>query len=104
MAILDFNQAQANAWVAKAEDLNERTNNIMKGVNACLQEIQGESVGDMVDELVVTGAQMIEATANMVTALGSIVNAIHGIFAALAQAVVEAVAEVAGSRGKMTDY
>lgn len=104
MAIIEFNQGAAEAWMAKAEELNQRTGIYMNAVANCLQEIKSDSVGEMVDELVSTGAQVLEHSAGLVHALGGIVSGVRGIISRLLAASAEMVGEVASNKGQITGF
>ena len=103
MANLDFNEAGARAWMARAENLNERTNQAIQAVSACLETLKANSVGDMIDELGVTGAQLLEHGAQMAQSLSGLIDTVQKIIASLASAVLEAVAQVVGGRGRSTN-
>lgn len=102
MALLDFNQGAADAWVAKAEELNNRCDTYVKAVGACLQEIKSDSVGDMVDDLALAGAQVIDASAQLMSSLSAIVSGVRNIFTRLLQAAAEMVADVDANKGTIT--
>jgi hypothetical protein len=104
MAIIEFNQGMAESWMAKAEELNQRTGNYMNAVANCLQEIKADSVGEMVDEVVATGAQVLEHSAGLVHSLSGIVSGVRGIIGRLLAASAEMVGEVVSNRGAMTGF
>lgn len=102
MGVLDFKgRAAANAWKAKAEDLNQRADTVMKGVTEVIEHINTESRGQMVDELVTTGSQMVESAGKMVSAFAQLVTAVDTIIDILSNAAQAAVDFVTGNRGKM---
>ena len=99
---LDFKgRAAAQAWKSEAEDLSNQANVIMKGVQAALDEINAASRGGMVDELMVNGSQMVEATSKMVSAFSNLVTAVDTIMDLLSNALNVATDIVLGNRGKM---
>ena len=101
--ILDFKgRAAAEAWKAEAEALNERTEQKLKQVTACLQDIKGESVGDMVDHLFEAGGEMIEATTVMAKAMRGIVDMVSKMISSFIQALADAVSGVDSQKGTMT--
>ena len=104
MANLVFNEGGARAWKAKAEDLNRRTEMSLRAVASCLETLQKDSVGEMVDEIGVTGAQIIEHTAQMAQSLSALISTVERIISSLAQAVMETVAQVISGRGKSTNF
>ena len=104
MAIIEFDESAARAWMTKAEDLNNRTELCMRSVAAALETLKTNSVGDMVDEVALTGAQVLEATNGLVTAMSGIVSSISSIIGALAQAVMEGVASAIAGRAKGTQF
>jgi hypothetical protein len=88
MAELDIKgKAAAEAWQEKATNLNNRTQDKLTQVSACLQELQTESVGDMVDQIAEAGAEMLAATAKMMDAMSKMVSMVKDILTALGQAV-----------------
>lgn len=104
MSILDFNEPAARAWMAKAEDLNNRTELCMKSVGAALETLKNNSAGDMIDELGLTGAQVLESTSKLMTAMSGLVSAISNIIGSLIQATAEAAASVVAGRAKGTNF
>lgn len=104
MALFDVNESQAREWCRKAEELNERTKTAMNMVGTCLQEIQSESTGEMVDQLVLTGAQVLDATARLTESLSAVKNALEEILSMLANAVMNAVDIISGNRTNTTNF
>ncbi len=103
MAELDFKgRAAANSWKEKAEDLNQRTDAKLKQVAACLQEIKGESVGDMVDQMVEAGAGMLDSGAKMVSAMSQMISMVDKLLAAFVQALADAVSGVSSKKSTIT--
>lgn len=104
MGILDFKgKAQAEAWKRDMNDLNERTDQILGQVYACLDEIKTESSGDFVEQLVVTAADMADAAAEMIKAMKSINDLVDNLLKALADFIGETVQKVVDSRNAATN-
>lgn len=102
MAVLDFNQGAAEAWMQKAEELNGRCKTYVEMVGNCLNTLKANSIGDAIDELGVAGAQVINASATLISSLSAIVTGIRGIFNKLVQASMEMVADVAANKSAIT--
>ncbi len=103
MATLDFNKAAADAWQAKAENLNQRTDLCLKAAGDALNTLKAESVGELVDEIGLTGAQLLENAAKMVNNLRGIVDAVKNIGSRLLSWVAEQAGVVSGARSKSTN-
>ena len=99
---LDFKgRAAANAWKEEADTLSNQAEAVMRGVEAALNEINAASRGGMVDELMINGSQMVEATSKMVGAFANLVSAVDTILDLLSSALGVASDLVLGNRGKM---
>ncbi len=93
-ATINIQQNEAKAWQERANALNERTEQLLKMVGACFETLNAESVGDFVDELVVTGVKLLDNGAQMIGAMNGLIDAVNNILSSLAQAVGEAVSNV----------
>lgn len=100
--VINIQQNEAKAWQAQAEALNERTNELLKMVAACFETLNAESIGDFVDELVTTGAKLIDNGAQMIQAMNGLIDAVSSILSALANAVLEAASNVISNIVKNT--
>ena len=99
-ATINIQQNEAKAWQKQAEDLNTRTDELLKMVGNLLESLKAESVGDFVDELVNTGTKLLANGAEMITAMNGLIDAISQILGALVSAVAEAVGNVLGNFAK----
>ena len=103
MGVLDFQGRQAaTAWQGRVEALNTRAKSVMDGVTEVIEHINVESKGQMVDELVQTGSEMVVATDKMVSAFKELYSAVTSILNILQNAAQSAIEFVTGRRGKMT--
>lgn len=104
MSILDFKgRAQAEAWKNELRDLNDRTNTVLHDVSNCIEEIQSESTGDPVEQLVVTAADMADAAANVISGLRRLEDAIDNIIGLLIQGIGDMVQGIVDKRGQATN-
>ena len=83
--------------------LNEETDAVLKEVYTCLQEIDNESNGDFVEQLLVTAADMAAATVTMIEAMKSLEDIVENIIGQFINWLGEAVQEVVDNRSKMTE-
>ena len=104
MSILDFKgRAQAEAWKNELRDLNDRTNQVLSDVSNCISEIQTESAGDPVEQLVTTAADLIDAAAEVIKGLRGLEDAIDSIIALLIQGIASATQAVVSKRSQATN-
>ena len=104
MALIDFKgKVAAENWKRELSELNNRTDQALKDVGNTIKEIQTESVGDPVDQLVETGANLLNAAAEVIKGLQGLESAIQNIINLLIQKISEAAQAVADNRAKGTD-
>lgn len=104
MSIIDFKgRAQAEAWKRRLEALNDETNMVLGSVAACIDEIQTESTGDPVEQLVTTAADLVDATAEVIKGLRGLEDAIQNVINILIQKIAEAAQSVASKRSQATN-
>ena len=102
--LFDFKgRAQAEKWKSDLRDLNDRTNILLGDVSSCIEEIQKESAGDPVEQLVVTAVDLADAAAEVIKGLRGLEDAIQNIINALIQAIGDSVQAVVSGRGQSTN-
>lgn len=105
MGILDFKgRAAARAWENDLADLNDRTRIVMTDVENCIREIDNESDGEFVEQLIVTVADMAEHTVGLINALDTLKGVLDNIMSEIAKIIGETVQEVVAERSASTDY
>lgn len=103
MMAFDFKgRAAANAWKAELEQLNTEAASIMKGASACMEEINRDSAGGFVDELVKTGSEMVSSTNQMVSAFNSLADTIANVIALMEKLASGLIDAVTGNKTTMT--
>lgn len=95
-------RAAANAWKAELEQLNDQAASIMKGASACMEEINRDSAGGFVDELVKTGSEMVVSTNQMVSAFNGLADAIVNVIALMERLASGLFDAVTGNKSAMT--
>lgn len=104
MGIIGFKgRAKADKWKRDLADLNNETDQVMKNVANCLKEIETESSGDFVTELVSTGANLAAAAVEMINNMKKLEDLIENLIQLLIQKIAEAAQEVADDRSAGTD-
>lgn len=95
-------EASAKQWVAKAEALNQRADELNKKVGALLRALGDGGVGDIVTTLVQYGTQTLQFAQQIFDGVTQICQAISGLVDMLKDVVsglVNAVKGIAGSLG-----
>lgn len=104
MGIIGFKgRAKADKWKEDLAALNNETDQVLKNVAACLEEIKTESSGDFVTELVETGANLAAAAVDMIENMKKLENLIENLIQLLIKKIAETAQEVANDRGAGTD-
>lgn len=103
MAELDFDQAAADAWSDRAQTLQEKTDMALKQVSAGLEMLAAQSKGDLIEEIKLTGAELLDNTAKMIHNMSEIVNAVKNIGARLLSWVTQQTSDNASARARSID-
>ena len=104
MGIIGFKgRAKANRWKEDLAALNNETDQVLRNVADCIKEIQTESSGDFVTELVETGANLAAAAVDMIKNMKRLEDLIENLIQLLIQKIAEATQEVANDRSAGTD-
>lgn len=75
-----FNEQAARQWVAEVQDLNNRTDVILKEVANCLQEIQQESSGDSISRVIAQiGSELLPRFADLMSSMNKLVDALNDV-------------------------
>ena len=95
-------EASVNAWLQKSEELTQRSNEIMKGVSAVMEEIAHDSKGGLVDNLIQASNAVLQGTAVLVDVMEQITDTIKQVanfFAKAVDAVKEGLTGMLGMFG-----
>lgn len=72
-------RAAANAWKARAQELNERTERLLNEVSTTLESVREYSEGSLVDEIVALGASLATATNKLLSAMNGLFDVVNNL-------------------------
>lgn len=72
-------EATARAWVNKADNLNEQLNEVNKRVEMVIRDIEGNSAGDFVVELVTAANNALKFGTEIFNTVGTIAKTVNSV-------------------------
>lgn len=95
-------RAQAEAWVAKANALNERAKAANAQVAALLRQLDEGAAGEIVTKLVQFGTQVLQFAEQIMSGMKQICDAISGVISLLQDTVSNLVGIVKNIAGALS--
>lgn len=96
-----FDEAAARKWIESVKEVNSDTENLLQSVTDCIDDIQAESEGPMVEALTQIAAGLSTGFATLVKSLCALVTALEEIISKFRAMVDNVVTNMKSAASKM---